>query len=72
MPASGKVAALIVAAGCCLGPSLTGLDWRLRSDGSISISAPAKVGDWAVQFFPQWTGECLKGDGTAYGRIKVR
>jgi hypothetical protein len=53
------------------GPKTT-LDWRLRTDGSLSISAPTQVGDWAVEFLPAWHGACLKGDGTAYARIKVR
>jgi hypothetical protein len=55
-----------------LGGPKTALDWRLRSDGSLSISAPTTTGDWAVEFLPQWHGDCLKGDGTAYARIKVR
>jgi hypothetical protein len=50
----------------------TGLAMRLRADGSISVSAPAEPGDYAVEFVPRWTSECLEGDGTAYGRIKVR
>jgi hypothetical protein len=55
-----------------LGGPKTALDWRLRSDGSLSISAPTTTGDWAVEFLPQWQGDCLKGNGTAYARIKVR
>jgi hypothetical protein len=54
-----------------LGGPKTAVDWRVRSDGSLSISAPAQVGDWAVEFLPGWHGNCLKGDGTAYARIKV-
>ena len=50
----------------------TTLAWRVRADGSLSISAPVRVGDWAVEFLPRWQSECLKGDGTAYARIKVR
>lgn len=48
------------------------LAWRHRADGSLSISAPAKVGDYAVEFGPGWTGTCVAGSGLAYGRIKVR
>jgi hypothetical protein len=48
-----------------------GLDWRLRADGSISVSAPLAPGDYAVELFPRWQSACLEGDGTAYGRIKV-
>ena len=55
-----------------LGGAKTVLPWRVRADGSLSISAPDTVGDWAVEFFPHWQGDCLKGDGTAYARIKVR
>ncbi len=47
------------------------LDWRLRADGSISISAPEAPGDYMVDFHPLWQSACLKGDGSAYGRIKV-
>jgi hypothetical protein len=50
----------------------TALPWRVRADGSLSVSAPDQVGDWAVEFLPQWQGDCLKGNGTAYARIKVR
>ena len=50
---------------------LAALDWRYRSDGSISISAPTEPGDYAVDFDPRWFGDCLQGDGTAYGRLKV-
>jgi hypothetical protein len=50
----------------------TALTWRVRSDGSLSVSAPDQVGDWAVEFVPRWQGHCTKGDGTAYARIKVR
>jgi hypothetical protein len=55
-----------------LGGPETTLDWRVRSDGSLSISAPTTIGDWAVEFLPQWQGDCLQGNGTAYARIKVR
>jgi hypothetical protein len=55
-----------------LGGPKTALDWRVRADGSLSISAPTTIGDWAVEFFPGWHGDCLKGSGTAYARIKVR
>jgi hypothetical protein len=48
------------------------LAWRARDDGSLSISAPDQIGDWAVEFVPRWQSDCVKGDGTAYGRIKVR
>ena len=47
------------------------LDWRLRADGSASISAPLAPGDYAVELFPAWQTRCLAGSGTAYGRIKV-
>ena len=47
------------------------LEWRLRTDGSISISAPDAPGDYAVELLPIWRSACLQGDGTAYGRIKV-
>jgi hypothetical protein len=50
----------------------TSLAWRVRADGSLSISAPAKLGDWAVEFVLAWQSACLRGDGTAYARIKVR
>lgn len=55
-----------------LGGARTELAWRIRNDGSLSISAPDAIGDWAVEFFPRWRGDCLKGDGTVYARIKVR
>jgi hypothetical protein len=55
-----------------LGGSRIGLDWRVRGDGSLSISAPDHDGDWAVEFVPRWQTQCLAGDGTAYARIKVR
>jgi hypothetical protein len=47
------------------------LPWRTRGDGSISVSAPSAPGDYVVEFLPRWHSECLHGDGTAYGRIKV-
>jgi hypothetical protein len=53
------------------GPATT-LAIRARADGSLSVSAPSKVGDWAITFYPRWHGDCLQGDGTAYARIKVR
>lgn len=48
------------------------LGWRRRSDGSLSISAPAAIGDYAVELSPGWTGTCIEGGGVAYSRIKVR
>ena len=48
-----------------------GLVWRLRSDGSISVRAPTKPGDYMVELIPRWQTACLQGDGAAYGRIKV-
>jgi hypothetical protein len=48
-----------------------GLPTRLRSDGSISVSAPPEVGDYMVEFGPRFHSECLEGDGSAYSRIKV-
>jgi hypothetical protein len=48
------------------------LAWRVRTDGSLSISAPVAVGDYEVDFGPSWTGACIAGSGVAYGRIKVR
>jgi hypothetical protein len=53
------------------GPATT-LAVRVRADGSLSVSAPSKVGDWAITFYPSWHGDCLEGNGTAYARIKVR
>ena len=53
------------------GPAVV-LSERIRGDGSLSISAPNQVGDWAVSFLPYWRGPCELGDGTAYARIKVR
>lgn len=50
----------------------TPLDWRVREDGSLSIASPDRIGDWAVEFIPRWQSDCVTGDGTAYGRIKVR
>ena len=47
------------------------LPTRLRSDGSISVSAPLEVGDYMVQFGPRFHSECLEGDGSAYSRIKI-
>jgi hypothetical protein len=47
------------------------LPGRLRSDGSISVSAPLDPGDYMVEFGPRWLSDCLKGDGSAYSRIKV-
>lgn len=44
---------------------------RLRSDGSISVSAPVEIGDYMVEFGPRWHSECIQGDGSAYSRIKV-
>jgi hypothetical protein len=44
---------------------------RLRTDGSISVSAPLEVGDYMVEFFPRFHSECLEGDGSAYSRIKI-
>jgi hypothetical protein len=55
-----------------LGGPRTALTWRVRADGSLSVSAPTEIGDWAVEFLPRWQGDCTKGDGTAYARIKVR
>jgi hypothetical protein len=52
--------------------SPTGLGWRVRSDGALSISAPIRIGDYEVEFLPIWHSTCLEGDGTAYGRIKVQ
>jgi hypothetical protein len=49
----------------------TGLAWRLRADGSISVSAPSEAGDYMVEFGPRWHTTCLVGDGSAYSRIKV-
>ena len=48
------------------------LAWRPRGDGSLSVAAPDANGDYAVEFFPRWTGTCIEGDGIAYSRIKVR
>jgi hypothetical protein len=48
------------------------LPWRVRPDGSLSVSAPSKAGDYEVEFGPGWIGTCLAGSGLAYGRIKVR
>jgi hypothetical protein len=48
------------------------LPWRVRPDGSLSVSAPSKVGDYEVEFGPGWIGTCIAGSGLAYGRIKVR
>jgi hypothetical protein len=48
------------------------LPWRVRSDGSLSVSAPSKVGDYEVEFGPGWIGTCVAGSGLAYGRVKVR
>ena len=53
------------------GPATT-LAVRVRADGSLSVSAPSTVGDWAITFDPSWHGDCLEGNGTAYARIKVR
>ncbi len=47
------------------------LSIRVRSDGSISVSAPLEVGDYMVEFLPRFHGECLEGDGSAYSRIKI-
>lgn len=47
------------------------LPTRVRSDGSISVSAPLEVGDYMVQFGPRFHSECLEGDGSAYSRIKI-
>jgi hypothetical protein len=44
---------------------------RLRTDGSISVSAPLEVGDYMVEFFPRFHSECLEGDGSAYSRIRI-
>jgi hypothetical protein len=44
---------------------------RLRSDGSISVSAPVEPGDYMVEFGPRWHSACVQGDGSAYSRIKV-
>jgi hypothetical protein len=49
----------------------TELPTRVRSDGSISVSAPLAAGDYMVEFGPRWQSECLQGDGSAYSRIKV-
>lgn len=46
--------------------------WRLRADGSIAITAPAAPGDYMLDMTVLWQTECLKGDGTVYGRIVVR
>jgi hypothetical protein len=48
------------------------LPWRVRPDGSLSVSAPSKLGDYEVEFGPRWTGTCIEGSGLAYGRVKVR
>jgi hypothetical protein len=48
------------------------LPWRVRADGSLSVRAPSKVGDYEVAFGPAWTGTCIEGSGLAYGRVKVR
>lgn len=48
----------------------TELTWR-RSEGSISVSAPDKPGDYMIEFGPRWHTTCLVGDGSAYSRIKV-
>lgn len=47
------------------------LPWQVRNDGSLSISAPGKAGDYEVELGPGWTGACISGSGVAYGRIKV-
>lgn len=44
---------------------------RARSDGSVSVSAPTDTGDDMVMFAPRYRSTCLRGDGVAYGRIKV-
>jgi hypothetical protein len=48
------------------------LPWRVRGDGSLSISAPRASGDYAIELGPVWAGDCIAGSGLAYGRIKVR
>jgi hypothetical protein len=47
------------------------LPTRVRTDGSISVSAPLEAGDYMVEFMPQFHSDCLEGDGSAYGRIKI-
>lgn len=53
------------------GATPTALAARLRSDGSVSVSAPTAAGDFMVAFGLGWQTDCLNGDGVAYGRIKV-
>ncbi len=55
-----------------LGGPKTTLPWRFRQDGSLSIAAPDRIGDWAIAFLPIWEGACTSGDGVAYARIKVK
>jgi hypothetical protein len=47
------------------------LVWRLRADGSISVTSPTKVSEYMVEIFPSWRTECLEGSGTAYARLVV-
>ena len=44
---------------------------RVRSDGPVSVSAPTDTGDDMVMFGPRFRSTGLRGDGVAYGRIKV-
>jgi hypothetical protein len=41
------------------------------TDGTVSITAPEKPGDYLVDLWVHWQTACLKGDGVAYGRLKV-
>ena len=45
--------------------------WRLVSNGRIVINAPSKAGDYVLDMTVLWQTECLRGDGTVYGRIVV-
>ena len=44
---------------------------EIGGDGSLAIIAPQQVGEYLVELVIGWRTDCLEGDGTAYGRIKV-
>jgi hypothetical protein len=46
--------------------------WKVLTNGTIAITAPAKAGDYLLDMTVLWQTQCTHGDGTVYGRIDIR
>jgi hypothetical protein len=43
----------------------------VAANDTVAIVAPTAPGDYEVELSIHWQSRCVKGDGTAYGRLKV-